>query len=253
VANNVIDFMSFHRQSLSYNTITRTWLTHDMDNKQVINDNDINETSMDAMMNILPPELPTISMSDTPRSVMTRNGLWIMALSDDNRLLCYNCKLRSYSTLTISQPYVPTTKQFTRPNCLLPLSNGWILMISWHRHDQLEGKGPFQLLDPQTSMIHYFDHHGGGNGGVQLPTDGLKNCEVAIIDCDHTVDDKQYIIIGNGGFEMKGQYSTNKQFWCATIQPVSTTGPRIGRWKEFDITSSIPPTFNGISLRGVLD
>jgi hypothetical protein len=198
---------------------------------------------------ILPPELPTIPMSGSARSVVTRNGLWIMALSDDNRFFCYNWKNRAYSTLTTAQPYYEPTNLFPRPDRLLSLYNGSVLMISWHRDDQPVGKGPFQLLDPQTSTIHYF-----GGAGVGLPIKGLKNCDVAIIDCDHTSNDEQYIIIGNGGIEHFDNYGINRKFWCATISPsISPPGPRIDQWREFDIASSIPSTLNGISLRDVLD
>jgi hypothetical protein len=200
----ITDFKRYHGHSVAYNTQTNEWFSNNIDDDD--NDGDM-----------LPPVIPTLSLltGRGPRSVITKDHLWIRALTDDNTLHCYNIVTRTHSIIPLKQAMMHRGEIRPRPDRLLTLANGWILMISYHYDEQSE-KVPFQLLNPHTHDIYALTD-------VTLPPSirgEIFEAQMAIIDkCDSYENElnEQYFIIANGH---SADFDTNI-FYAATISFIS--------------------------------
>jgi hypothetical protein len=281
-----LNFLKYHGRSVAYNLLTHQWITNhptdtrsntttkkkkqtrssdsdDSDSSDDTSDSSSDENeeatiattqqqqkhqSDDQQHSILPPPLPTMAAGTSrSRSTMTKHGLWIRAISEDNTFDCYNIHTRKHSILQMKEGKKPNTR-YSRPHHLISLADGNILIITW-----FDDKDPLcQIMNP----------HSGVSYELILPSrdDGIfRYNDVSVIDAPHLGDHQQFLILGNGFIPWNSTY--NMTYWYTIITlslPSSSSGIHVspvvsvGKWTQLLNPSLLPHGAYNLSLRAVL-
>jgi hypothetical protein len=262
-----LDYAHYHGHSIAYHPFTEQWFTTDHNNSS--NGSGYGPTDDDhgsklihdkeVINKILPPVLPTIDNVRNPRSVVTTDGLWLRITDNNNTLHSYNIRTRHHSVIPLLQPLI--RGHYTRPDRLVALNNGWILVITHAPDVQLEdSKGSFQLLNPTTGDIQALPHY-------QLPQPDYSSdsFDIMILNCDDLDHDHDHgydvqLLVASFQFGYSGTTAPSSPFWVTAIStrsssstPSSSPLCKIGQWVNLDVSKSLPSSSTSRSFRGVID